>query len=462
MRVLVAGRLSQKVSDRDQTGFDSQEREAVRWAEQSGHEVIAVVADFRSGRAPLPERPKLKPWITEPDKLALYDGIVTLKLDRLTRGDAEENANLEAWARDHGKSLLTAEGLIFPCEGADGIRWDLAKRLAHDEWLRIQERYTRMQRELRAKGSLVGRNPFGYTIAKRDGIKELVIDEREASVIRDAARWYLDGQTLQAICDTLNGAQRLPRAMKSGKQPLWSPKTLSQLLRSENAIGGHRHGGVTMKMAPVLDRDVWQKVADRMDERATRKGISQAAEPALLTSLISCAICWRPMYKIPTKTGLFYYCRRGCKSMVRLAEADAAAEIYLLQRYGSNERTVTRVIPGSGHDDEIADVKADLRDLDPDAADYDDRHAALRAELAQLKALPATAPRTITEAVRNPDGSIETVRQHWDRQDTAGRRAMLKDILRAYYSKVQGLWFTETDLTPAEVIEQLSRNTRAS
>jgi hypothetical protein len=133
-----------------------------------------------------------------------------------------------------------------------------------------------------------------------------------------------------------------------------------------------------------------------------------------------------------------------------MADADAAAETYLLQRYGSNERTLTRVIPGSGHADEIADVKSDIRDLDPDADDYDARHAELRAQLAALKALPATAPRVITEQTG------ETVAKYWERQDAAGRRAMLKGILHAYYSKTMGLWFTEADLTPAEAVKRLA------
>jgi hypothetical protein len=45
----------------------------VRWAEQQGHEVVAVVADHKSGRSGLTARPKLRPWVTEPDKLVRYD-----------------------------------------------------------------------------------------------------------------------------------------------------------------------------------------------------------------------------------------------------------------------------------------------------------------------------------------------------------------------------------------------------
>lgn len=61
MRVIVAGRLSRKAADPDQTGFDSQERDSVRWAQSEGHEVVAVVADYKSGRSGPEARPNLRP-----------------------------------------------------------------------------------------------------------------------------------------------------------------------------------------------------------------------------------------------------------------------------------------------------------------------------------------------------------------------------------------------------------------
>lgn len=459
MRVLIAARLSQLADG--QTGLDTQDRESQAWALGAGHEVVHLSADHKSGTTAPWDRPELRPWVTEPELMAQYDAVVAYRLDRLSRGDNESTNAIEKWAHDNGKQLLTVDGLVYPCEGTDGIRWDVTKRIAHQEWLGYSEKYKRMQEYLRSQGALVGRQPYGYAIAGEAKSKTLVIEQTEAEVIRDAAAAYLAGKTLQAICDELNAAGRLPRPYGKGKARrtvYWAPKTLSGALRNPVVYGRREDGDgrCILKVPPILTRDVWQQVTDRMDERATRKGISQSGTPALLTSIISCAVCWGPMYKIMSggpknkNRKPYYYCRKGCKSLVSMADADAAAEVYLLQRYGANERTLTRVIPGSAHADEIADVKHDLRDLDPDADDYDERHAGLRAELARLKALPATAPRVITEQTG------ETVAQYWDRQDAAGRRAMLKGILHAYYSKVQGLWFTETDLTPTEAIKRLA------
>jgi hypothetical protein len=95
--------------------------------------VVAVVADFAKGRTAMMARKNLRPWVKDPEKIAQYEALVALKMDRLTRGDSAETAALEQWARDHRKMLLIADGLRFPCEGNDGIRWDFAKRQAHQE-----------------------------------------------------------------------------------------------------------------------------------------------------------------------------------------------------------------------------------------------------------------------------------------------------------------------------------------
>src|SRR5271165_3206988 len=80
MKVLVAARLS--VLHDGETGLDSQEREVIQWAERHGHEVVGIAADHKTGKSHLWDRPKLRPWVTDPGLLAQYDAIVALKVDR--------------------------------------------------------------------------------------------------------------------------------------------------------------------------------------------------------------------------------------------------------------------------------------------------------------------------------------------------------------------------------------------
>jgi hypothetical protein len=110
-----------------------------------------------------------------------------------------------------------------------------------------------------------------------------------------------------------------------------------------------------------------------------------------------------------------------CRNMVPTSVADGWIERHLtdpaeLGAVPVIERVVT---PGSGHDEAIADVDAQLRDLDPDAEDYDERHAALRAERKRIKAEPATPTRVEWRA------SGQTYAEVWRGLDVRGRRHWL-------------------------------------
>jgi hypothetical protein len=312
-----------------------------------------------------------------------------------------------------------------------------------------------MQAHLRDGGYLVGRASYGYRVADDGQHKTLVPDEKAAALVRQIAQDYLRGDTLYTICER-HGEGKLTT---SGAR--WTPTVLSRMLKNPTLVGRRkdRQGRTMMRIEPILTMATWQAVCDRLEQRATRKGIAPG-NSALLTSIIFCAVCFGPMYRQRTKQGDFYYCqaRKGCKSLVRLAEADRLAEMWMLQRYGSNERTVTRVVPGHRHDDEIVEVKQDIRDLDLDATDYEVRHSELVGRLRELQALPSV-PSTAEKV-----GTGETVEQFWQRQDDAGKRQMLMGVLQAYYHPRwrgeggptdTGIRFTSGGLAPPEAVNKL-------
>jgi hypothetical protein len=81
-----------------------------------------------------------------------------------------------------------------------------------------------------------------------------------------------------------------------------------------------------------------------------------------------------------------------------------------------------RLIPGKNYDDELDLIKAQIKALDPDTEDYDDRHAALMAERKRLKDLDTTPD----EWREEPTG--ETYGDKWMTADFAGKRAILNDV----------------------------------
>lgn len=434
MRIGIAARLSRKVNADDtargvQTGIESSDAALIDWAKREGHEIVFIAADFKSGTTHPWERPNLRPWVTEPGKIAQYDAIVAYRFDRLSRGDDRSTSMIELWAYENGKQLLTEDGLKFPCEGADGIRWDVTKRIAHEEWLKISERYKRMTAYLRKEGFHVGRAPFGYRSAPAPGgHKTLVIDPVEAELIRDVATWYLDGMSLDDICSRLNTLGRLPRRMKNGHQPVWAPSTISKVIHNEAIAGRQKNltGRTILKTEPILTREVWEAVITRLAVRTKRKGISQSKAPALLTSIIVCADCDRPMYRSGRAPNLYYYCRvKGCAATIRIDVADA--EVHAAMSTDDRRDVLEILVAGSAHDAEIAEVKRDLAEAVE--AEQFDRMPELQAELARLRTLPAEPPRV--ERVE----SDQTVAEMWAAMadDVARRAYLIERGARVFY-----------------------------
>jgi DNA invertase Pin-like site-specific DNA recombinase len=370
MRVIIACRLS-KLHD-GSTGLDSQETETVRLAEAEGHEVVAVVQDAVSGAKDILRRKRLKPWMTEPEYLSRYDGIVVYRMDRLTRGDSAETRRIEDWADANGKSLMTADGLVFPCEGADGIRWDLAKRIAHDEWLRIRERYGRMQASVRSRGGYIGKTPFAMTL-KPNG--------QGAKALARSEQWHLIEHAFE-----LTPRMRLADigawlSEQTGMQ--WHERTVLRLLRNPaySSVPGY------LRAQSVLDA-------------RAQMGRAAVGEKALLSRLL----CGRegcdatgpkpsPMYRIRTRSGVFYRCagrgprRHGCGNIVPLAVLDRLV-LHGLEWWWREPHIERVFVPGDDVSEQIEALKARL----PHARSRKDADA-LWDQIEALQAKGSTPPR---------------------------------------------------------------------
>src|SRR5579859_5869314 len=148
MRLLLAARLSQLA--RGQTGMDTQDDDARAWAVGKGHTVVAAVADRISGRVSPLNRKNLGAWLNEPARIALYDGILVAKIDRLTR---KRDWDIRQWAEEHGKKILVVSPELEwppkPGDIATPIIWDDLVNLAVSEWENTSQRYRRMQKALR-------------------------------------------------------------------------------------------------------------------------------------------------------------------------------------------------------------------------------------------------------------------------------------------------------------------------
>jgi hypothetical protein len=439
MRIIIAARLSQIFG---QTGIDTQDILSREYAKLHGHEVVAVIADRKSGTVPPWKRPNLRAWVEDPEKLALYDGVLGSVFDRLSRGDNKTSNEIEQWAWTNHKQLLTADGLFFPCEAEDGIRWDLAKRLAHAEWLRTSRRYRTMHAHLRSNNWLVGRRPYvtqivgvecgeSPCVCKNDR-KVLELNPERADVGLMMVNWIMDGKSRQSLAEELN--KRGVPTSSTGTE--WTPKIVNEMLRSENLIGRRKDasGKVILRFDPLLTMEQWHKLQAQLDATVRRRGPVRV-QPAMLSGVAYCAKCKGIMhYRQSGATRLDgskytwggYRCDgkpahpSTCKVMVTASNLDGWVNMQMMgEPIGSQKIIETTWIPGHNYEEEIEQVEQDLRDLDFDDPEYDEKHAALRLEHKRLRDLPSV-PASSQERKTG-----QTVAQRWVTLDTQGRRDYL-------------------------------------
>lgn len=433
MRLLLAARLSQ-VSD-GQTGIETQDQDAHEWAKVNDHEIIAVAADKKSGTKAMSERPNLRPWVTDPGRIVQYDGIVAAKTDRLSRAKWRDETEIRRWAEDNGKELFIVSPELHwpPANMAEQLSWEIFAVQAHEEWKNTSQRYRRMQAHLRENDFLVGRAPFGYVVvcAESCGLagseckhhKTLAVDKARRKYVEDMFARYLAGDSLTAICEWLDSAGCPPTG-----GGLWTQKSVAQILRNP-VYAGRRvdaKGKTILKVEPIIDAVTFKRTLAKLDSAPRKRG-AVSGETAMLTGILACGKCGGPMYRIkPPGRDYFYRCTgtarqpSKCRNLIPLADADSYVSMWVTDVIGRKELIGREVTPASGHDEAIASVEMDIRELDLDDPEYDAKLSALRAERKRLKELPAEA----SKVVERPTGV--TLAEHWaSLSTTQAKRAWL-------------------------------------
>jgi site-specific DNA recombinase len=437
-RVLVAARIS-RVTVQGRSRIERDDESAQKWAAAQGDRTVVAVSEDSgvSGATDPFKRASLGRYLSDPALLATYDEIVASSLDRLGRS-ARDLARLRDWAEDTNKILTILNPRLHwppaPDDLAQGFVWDVLGRVAEVELRIISKRYADQRQDYLDRGVLLGKPGFGFEVVGEKGDKTLKPIPGKVPYLLGMIERALRNDTLLSIGRWLDAESIEP--VHGGK---WHPQSVANVLRSP-ALKGRRldgSGRVLMKHEGVMSVSDWAALQAALNKRPHRRGPVTEATPCLTGSIV-CDVCGGPMLKHRstgqtrkdgTRDILFYYRCKGsdktpsqCRNMIRLEDADRYVDRLFTDEDGSFEdvQIVERVtVPGDDHAAEIADVVAELRELDFDDPQFDEKLAALRAERTRLMALPG-APARIEE---RPTG--RTVGEVWPTLGDAARRRYL-------------------------------------
>jgi len=305
-RLLVAARKSRKGDAAEDDQYARQEEGAARVAAKDGHVIVATARDTVSSQRPPWERRELRKWMTEAGKLALYDGILVTETDRLARLDDMGWHDIESWCYDHGKCIVTGEGVRFPArEGNDGDywQWHALKKQARRYWEQTRDKHAGGRAIARASGGFIGRAPFGYVVAGVKYRKRPVPHPEYAALAIEMFQRIADGQPGAAVALWL--------AQETGRT--WRVKAVLDCIRNATYLG-ERDGA---EFEPLVTRGLWDAANAAVAARSYARTASTPKDVHAYSGVIFCGSCGAPMYRHQSSkdgkpVGVAHYrCGRG-------------------------------------------------------------------------------------------------------------------------------------------------------
>lgn len=418
LRLLLTARKSRKGDG--QAIFERQiAGPAFEAVEREGHKVIITVEDTVTGDSMPWDRKNLKAWMTDPAKMAMYDGLFVAETDRLARVDDRGWHYIEHWCYENRKRIVTGEGVHFPPrDDSDKYRWIGLKDGARRYLTSVKAKHAATRQVIQANGGIIGKPPYGYETAGPKLRKTFVPVLAEAEIVREVFTRAANGQPALRIAEWLTSIHgRTVRA-----------KYVTDMISRETYLG-HRDG---VEFEPIVTLDVWNAANASMQARSIPTGGRRTVNG--YSGVISCE-CGAPLYHHQSSRGgkplgvAKYRCSQGRRGIAGETKCEAGAlpctvTDEAVNAYMASDASwpwVTRVTGGdAARQTEIAEVTRKLTEA-AKAGDV----AALGSLTASLAALQASEAEPVrVETVRLAD---QTVGDQWVRACLADQRTMLAD-----------------------------------
>lgn len=230
-------------------------------------------------------------------KAGRVDAVVAYAADRLTR-DIREAEDFIDLAVATGLKLTTVRDGDYNLQRATGkkrFREDAVKSRGESETM--SERLVRQREDAAAQGKPHGMVAFGYRRVqdydeqgRHLGSHDEIFEE-QASVIREAARRLLAGESVRSIAKSLND-----RGIPSPKGGSWSQVQLRQVMLRDRNAGLRRHRGQVIGKAawePIYPEGTHDRVKALLADPSRLRGrADKGRAPAhLLSGIARCGRC---------------------------------------------------------------------------------------------------------------------------------------------------------------------------
>lgn len=204
-------------------GIEVQEQALRAFAVSQGYHLLDVVEDAGVSGAMMPAKRPGFSRILEQAEVGAFSVLLVWKIDRLARSLVHAVTVTNQLNEDHGVVLRSVTEPIDTATPMGQTIFAMLAGMAQQERQVITERTLAGKKAKASKGGFAGGTaPYGYRANGKGG---LVVDEKEAVVVRQIFSAREGGKTLQQIADLLN-AQNAP-TRRGGR---WHPATVRYIL----------------------------------------------------------------------------------------------------------------------------------------------------------------------------------------------------------------------------------------
>jgi len=284
--------------DSDFTTLDNQRESAESYIKSQHNQGWVLLKDlyndggFTGANTDRPALQKLLQDIREKK----IDCVVVYKVDRLSRS-LSDFVKLLQFFEEQQVTFVSITQHFNTNTSMGRLTLNILLSFAQFEREMISERVKDKMGAARKKGRWVGGLPgLGYEIDKPT--KKLVINPKEATLVRRIFQLYLEGNSLLKIAQKLN-AEGLRTKVYPGRKNnsggvLFRNTNIQLILRNPTYMGKIQYEGKLYQglHEPIVSEEIFKKVQEALKANFRARGISTNRKfPGLLTGLLRCACC---------------------------------------------------------------------------------------------------------------------------------------------------------------------------
>jgi len=219
-RIVAYIRVSTDKQAEHGVSLDAQRAKVEQYAALYDLELVAVEVDALSAKTTA-ARPALARALAMLDA-GTADGLLVVKLDRLTRSVRDLGDLIESYFGSRGAALISVSENVDTRTAAGRLVLNVLASVGQWEREAIGERTSAAMQHKKAAGETTGTAPYGYRVAA-DGVRleEDAAEQRALALVRDLRA---EGLSLRAIGDRLTAAGCTPRTGRS-----WHPQTVARI-----------------------------------------------------------------------------------------------------------------------------------------------------------------------------------------------------------------------------------------